>query len=67
MSVTALAGRGPFTPDGADEIDIDPRSTIQVDHLPVKQRGQAGAEWLDSMLTRQVVDLLLDVIGMFLS
>ena len=31
VSVTALAGRGPFTPDGADEIDIDPRSTIQVD------------------------------------
>ena len=31
VSVTALAGRGSFTPDGADEIDIDPRSTIQVD------------------------------------
>ena len=31
VSVTALAGHGPFTPDGADEIDIDPRSTIQVD------------------------------------
>ena len=31
VSVTALAGRGPFTPDGADEIDVDPRSTIQVD------------------------------------
>lgn len=31
VSVTALAGHGPFTPDGADQIDIDPRSTIQVD------------------------------------
>ncbi|MDO4413340.1 DUF5719 family protein [Cutibacterium sp.] len=31
VSVTALAGRGSFTPEGADEIDIDPRSTIQVD------------------------------------
>ncbi|MSS45954.1 hypothetical protein FYJ43_07870 [Cutibacterium sp. WCA-380-WT-3A] len=31
VSGTALAGRGPFTLDGADEINIDPRSTIQVD------------------------------------
>ncbi|MGK2310129.1 DUF5719 family protein [Cutibacterium sp. V970] len=31
VSVTALAGHGSFIPDGADEIDIDPRSTIQVD------------------------------------
>ncbi|WCC79389.1 DUF5719 family protein [Cutibacterium equinum] len=31
VSVTALAPHGSFTPEGADEIDIDPRSTIQVD------------------------------------
>ena len=30
-SVTALAEHGEFTPDGADEIDVDPRSTIQID------------------------------------